>query len=36
MNNKKIKFQLDTTSDVIVMNEQTWKKIGRQTILKMG
>ena len=30
-NNKKIKFQLDTGSDVTLINEQTWKKIGNST-----
>ena len=30
MNNTKVKFQFDTGSDVTLINEQTWKKIGRQ------
>ena len=34
MNNEDIIFQLDTDSDVTLMNEQTWKKIGRPTLLK--
>ena len=35
MNNTEVKFQLDTGSDVILINEQSWKKIGRSTLLKM-
>ena len=34
MNNKVVKFQLDTSSDVRLINEQTWKKIGRLSQLK--
>ena len=32
MNNKK--FQLDSSSDATLINEQTWKKIGKSTLLK--
>ena len=28
MNNEEFKFRLDTSSDVTLTNEQTWKKIG--------
>ena len=34
MNNKKINFQLDTSSDVTLMNEKICKKIGRPTQLE--
>ena len=34
MNNKEVKFKLDTGSNVTLINEKTWKKIGRQTLLK--
>ena len=36
MNNTLVKFQLDTGSDVTLIDEQTWKTIGRLTIRKMG
>ena len=29
MNNTLVKFQLDTSSDITLIYEQTWKKIGR-------
>ena len=34
MNNKKFMFLLDTGSDVTLINEQTWRKIDRPTLLK--
>ena len=34
MNNTKLKFQLDTCSDVTLINEQTCEKIGRPPQLK--
>ena len=30
MNNKEVKFQLDTSSEVTLINEQTWKKLADQ------
>ena len=35
-NNKDVKFQLDTGSDITLINEQTWKNMCRQTQLKTG
>ena len=35
MNNKEVKFLLNTGSDVTLINEQTWKKIGKPTLSKM-
>ena len=32
LNNKEVKFQLDTGLDVTLINAPTWKKIGRPTI----
>ena len=34
MNNKEVIFQLVTVSVVTLINEQTWKKIGKPTLLK--
>ena len=34
-NNTEVKFQLDTGSDVILIIAQTWKKIGKPTLLKI-
>ena len=35
MSNKEIEFRLDTSSELILINEQSWKKIGRPTLLQM-
>ena len=34
LNNKVVKFQLDTGSDMTLINEQTWKKIGTPSLSK--
>ena len=34
MKNKGVKFQLNTSSDVTLINEQTWKKISILTLSK--
>ena len=33
LNNKKVKFQLDTGSDLIIINAETWKRINRLTLI---
>ena len=35
LNNKEVEFQLNTGSDLTLINEQTWKKIGTPRQLKM-
>ena len=35
MNNKEVKFLLDISSDVTLINEPTWKKYSRPTLLKI-
>ena len=32
--NKKVKMQLDSGSDISIINTQTWKNIGKPTLLK--
>ena len=33
LNNKKVKFQLDTGSDLTIINAETWKRINRLTLI---
>ena len=33
LNNNKVKFQLDTGSDLTIINAETWKRINRSTLI---
>ena len=34
INNVKIKLQLDTRSNITIINEKTWRKLGRPSLLR--
>ena len=34
MLNKRVKFQLDSGSDLTLINLQTWKRLGKPTMIK--
>ena len=34
INNNKVKLQLDTGSDILIINEETWKKVGKFLLKK--